>query len=188
LPIIFIVALSRGAGPADATALLQLFWADLTVTQSAFDLFTKFVFGAALIDLGMSLFTRRHEALHDLVSGTSVFREQRVKKKQRRSRQKKAILKKIAPRPQNEPINPVFPTVASLFVPGLGQLLNGQGSKGLVFFIGLVVAFFLAVNGGRDYLPAIIWGVNVFDANRSAHKRLRRFKQDPSAPNDLSDF
>ena len=190
LPIVFMVALSRGMGPADAAALLQPFWSDLTVTQSAFDIFTKFACGAGLIDLGMTLFTRRREALHDLISGTSVFREQRVRKKQRKpKRKKKALLKKSPLRQQSEPLNPKLPTVASLLVPGLGQLTNGHGGKGLVFFIGVGVALIMdGMDQSGPWWWVAIWGLNVYEANRSAHRRLRQFKKDSASPSESSDF
>ena len=53
-----------------------------------------------------------------------------------------------------------FALVLSFFIPGLGQLYNGQAMKGaLVFFGGIILAIF---SGGLLAIP--VWPYGMFDA------------------------
>lgn len=164
----------------------------LTIGTGLLENLFKVLYGLVIVDLGASFFTRRRETMHDLMSGSSVFREQRVKKR-KKVRKKKASRKpkwsnRRGPasklRPEDLP-NPLGPTLASVFVPGLGQLWNDQGSKGLVFFIGLVASMVMAVNDGVEFLPFVIWGLNIYDANRTAHRRIATARAGQSKPSDF---
>jgi hypothetical protein len=187
LPIVFMVALSRGVGLEQVNRFLPGIGLDVTLTQRMFHLFEQSVYAAVIIDLGMSLFTKRRESLHDLLSRTSVFREQRVKRRKRKPKRHQKLSRPKGPPPALQDLPaPALSTLASLFVPGLGQLLNGQGSKGLVFFIGLVIAF--AMSNNDYWFPLIVWGLNIYDANRTAHRRIAQLQRNPSARNQFSDI
>jgi len=187
LPIVFMVAFSRGVGLEQVNRFLPGIGLDVALTQRMFHLFEQSVYAAVIIDLGMSLFTKRRESLHDLLSRTSVFREQRVKRRKRKPKRHQKLSRPKGPPPALQDLPaPALSTLASLFVPGLGQLLNGQGSKGLVFFIGLVIAF--AMSNNDYWFPLIVWGLNIYDANRTAHRRIAQLQRNPSARNQFSDI
>ncbi|WP_235498802.1 hypothetical protein [Knoellia sp. Soil729] len=73
------------------------------------------------------------------------------------------------------PKNPAISLLGSFFIPGLGQLMNGDTGKGIVMFLAYCFSFLLMlVLIGFLTAPAIwIWGM--FDAYRSAQRwNLRR--------------
>jgi TM2 domain-containing membrane protein YozV len=51
--------------------------------------------------------------------------------------------------------NPALAAILSVFIPGLGQLYNGDTKKGLVMFGGAVVGLLLL---GLGWLAMMIWG------------------------------
>ena len=58
-----------------------------------------------------------------------------------------------------------FPALVSFFVPGLGQIIKGQVSKGiLIWLIGGIVSYFL---WWTFLAPFCIWVWNVYDAYNS---------------------
>ena len=188
LPFVLLVALSRDVGLEQVNQFLGRIGLQDTLTAQSFAMLANLIYATVIIDLGLSLFTRRREALHDLLSRTSVFREQRIKKRKRKSVKKKVVHKRGPTSVARDFPHPSLPTLGSLFVPGLGQLLNGQGSKGLVFFVGLVVALVVAAMNDDFWLPMIIWGLNVYDAHRSAQKQIEASRRDSSARDPLSDI
>lgn len=73
--------------------------------------------------------------------------------------------------PDREDKNPVVAALLSLLIPGLGQLYNGEVTKGIVFFIG--------------WFTIIAWPLAVMEAYYSARVgilegRLRRLGSDPA--------
>ena len=59
------------------------------------------------------------------------------------------------------PKNPALALLASFFIPGLGQLINGEAAKGILMFLGYAFSFVLMfVLIGFLTAPAIwIWGM-----------------------------
>lgn len=73
--------------------------------------------------------------------------------------------------PRREEKSPVVAALLSLLIPGLGQLYNGEVTKGIVFFIG--------------WLTIVAWPLAVMEAYYSARvgileSRIRRLGGDPS--------
>lgn len=68
------------------------------------------------------------------------------------------------------PKNPALSLLGSFFIPGLGQLMNGDTSKGIIMFLGYLFSFLLMfVLIGFLTAPAIwIWGM--IDAYQSAQR------------------
>lgn len=68
------------------------------------------------------------------------------------------------------PKNPALSLLASFFIPGLGQLMNGDTGKGVGMFLGYAFSFILMfVLVGFLTAPAIwIWGM--IDAYQSAQR------------------
>lgn len=68
------------------------------------------------------------------------------------------------------PKNPALALLGSFFIPGLGQLMNGDNGKGIGMFVAYVVSFLLMfVLIGFLTAPAIwIWGM--IDAYQSAQR------------------
>jgi TM2 domain-containing membrane protein YozV len=65
---------------------------------------------------------------------------------------------------------PVFGLILSFFIPGLGQVYNGDLGKGLVLFIAAVISvclMFLCI-GFVTYI--VIWLYSMFDAYNYAEK------------------
>lgn len=65
---------------------------------------------------------------------------------------------------------PLFALVLSFFIPGLGQLYNGDARKGIILFVGAVVSALLmwVCLGFLTYL--IIWLYGMYDAYVYAEK------------------
>ena len=55
-------------------------------------------------------------------------------------------------------------TVASVFVPGLGQLLKGDTKKAAMFFVGYMMSIFLLILLIGFILVPLVWAYNVYDA------------------------
>lgn len=72
--------------------------------------------------------------------------------------------------PQVAPKSPGLALLASFFIPGLGQLINGEAIKGVLMFLGYVFSFALMfVLIGFLTAPAIwIWGM--IDAYQGAQR------------------
>lgn len=80
------------------------------------------------------------------------------------------------PRPvrQVSPKSPGLAVLGSFFVPGLGQLINGQGSKALFFFFCWVASFVLIFILIGFLTAPIVWVWSMADAHSSArHWNLR---------------
>lgn len=71
---------------------------------------------------------------------------------------------------QVAPKNPALSLLGSFFIPGLGQLMNGDTTKGILMFVGYALSFLLMlVLIGFLTAPAIwIWGM--IDAYQSAQR------------------
>lgn len=64
--------------------------------------------------------------------------------------------------------NPGLALLASFFLPGLGQMVNGEQRKGVMFMVGtLVAAVWVVLLVGLLILP-VVWVFSMVDAYRSA--------------------
>ncbi|GIL34022.1 hypothetical protein [Phycicoccus sp. DTK01] len=73
-----------------------------------------------------------------------------------------------SPMMQVAPKSPGLAVLASFFLPGLGQFVNGQGAKGFAFLFSCFVGFLLlAVVIGVFVLP-VVWVWSMVDAYSSA--------------------
>lgn len=71
---------------------------------------------------------------------------------------------------QTEKKSPGIAAIASFFVPGLGQIYNGQIIKGLIFIIiGAILALLMLVLIGFILYP-IFWIINIYDAYNTAER------------------
>ena len=61
--------------------------------------------------------------------------------------------------------NPFLATVCSFFIPGLGQVYNGETAKGVGIFAGTLVGLFLVIIPGL-----IVWAYGLYDAYTTAKK------------------
>ncbi|AKB75149.1 hypothetical protein MSLAZ_1888 [Methanosarcina lacustris Z-7289] len=66
--------------------------------------------------------------------------------------------------------NPGFAAVLSFFIPGLGQIYNGQIMKGIVFIILASVFGFLTVVLIGYILYPLFWVYNLYDAYNTARE------------------
>lgn len=117
--------------------------------------------GIAAADLLASLVTRRGETLHDLVSGTSVFKLERVKKR----KPKRSPLQH-----GDEPVQPILPLLASV-IPGGGQFVNGEPGKAVLFLV-LTLSTIAAFG-----LGLIAWIYAGYDAFATAERRQRQWAE-----------
>jgi|GEM_PF-6162402 len=81
------------------------------------------------------------------------------------------------------PRSPGVAAVLSFFVPGLGQLYNGQLLKWFLFFAPSAVCFLIAFAASPVYaLPcyAALWLLSIWDAD-STTERMCEAKKSPSA-------
>jgi TM2 domain-containing membrane protein YozV len=65
---------------------------------------------------------------------------------------------------ENKKTIAVFAVILSLFIPGLGQLVNGQVTKGIVFLILDFVAWLTFILFIGYLLWAILWVISMIDA------------------------
>jgi len=114
------------------------------------------LFGIAGLDVFASLLAGKGAALHDLLSGTAVFREELVKHKKRPMKER--------------PIHPYVPLFASI-VPGLGQLLNGEMGKSIAFFVAM------AMTASWDLWP-ITWAIAAYEAWYTAKQREEKWRRE----------
>lgn len=65
---------------------------------------------------------------------------------------------------------PILSLILSFFIPGLGQIYNGQATKGIVLIIAAVISVVLATVciGGLTYL--LVWLYAMFDAYVTAER------------------
>jgi TM2 domain-containing membrane protein YozV len=60
--------------------------------------------------------------------------------------------------------------IASFFIPGLGQIYNGQIGKGIMYIIiGIIFALLMIVLIGFILYP-LFWAYNIYDAYTTAEK------------------
>lgn len=114
------------------------------------------LFGIAGLDVFASLLAGKGAALHDLLSGTAVFREELVKHKKRPMK--------------DRPIHPYVPLFASI-VPGLGQLVNGEMGKSIAFFVAMAMTANLA-------LWPIAWAIAAYEAWYTAKQREEKWRRE----------
>lgn len=69
-----------------------------------------------------------------------------------------------------QPKNPGIALVASFFIVGLGQLINGQVGKGIAFFVSAIVSAFLMFLIIGFVTTPILWIWSMADAYQSAKK------------------
>lgn len=125
-------------------------WAAHTVTAR------NVLFAVAGLDVLVCLLAGKGAALHDLLSGTAVFREELVKHKKRT--------------PKERPLDPRIPLVASI-VPGFGQLVNGEMGKGLAFFIAMAIT-------APVELWMFTWALAAYEAWHTAKQRADKWRRD----------
>ncbi|MCL7413959.1 MAG: hypothetical protein M8353_10160, partial [ANME-2 cluster archaeon] len=66
--------------------------------------------------------------------------------------------------------NPGIAAIASFFIPGLGQIYNGEIGKGILFIIvGGIFALLMAVLIGFILYP-LFWIYNIYDAYKTAER------------------
>ncbi|KJS10659.1 MAG: hypothetical protein VR67_17395 [Peptococcaceae bacterium BRH_c8a] len=65
--------------------------------------------------------------------------------------------------------NPGIAAVLSFLIIGLGQVYNGQISKGLLFFGGAIVSGFLTMIIIGFILLPVIWLYGIYDAYKTAN-------------------
>ena len=66
--------------------------------------------------------------------------------------------------------NPGIAAVLSFFIPGLGQIYNGQIGKGILFIItGVILALMIIIVIGIILYP-IFWIYNIYDSYTTAQK------------------
>ncbi len=75
------------------------------------------------------------------------------------------------PQPQK---NPGFAVVLSFFVPGLGQIYNGQIMKGIIFIVLASFFGFLTVFLIGYILYPLFWIYNLYDAYNTAKRYNER--------------
>ena len=61
--------------------------------------------------------------------------------------------------------NPVLATICSFFIPGLGQVYNGETAKGVGIFAGTLIGLFIFIIPGL-----IVWVFGLYDAYTTAKK------------------
>ena len=61
--------------------------------------------------------------------------------------------------------NPILATICSFFIPGLGQVYNGETAKGVGVFAGTLIGLFLLIIPGL-----IVWVFGLYDAYTTATK------------------
>jgi TM2 domain-containing membrane protein YozV len=66
--------------------------------------------------------------------------------------------------------NPGIATVLSFFIPGAGQIYNGQIGKGIVFFGAAIVSYWLCFILIGFVLAPIVWIYAMVDANKTAKR------------------
>ncbi len=112
------------------------------------------------IDILAALFNARGRSLHDVFSGTSVYREEKVKAKKKKRKKIDLLGGSSAPSPR-------LAAFLSVCFIGGGQLLNGEVGKGLLFLGGAVWMF----TRGNEFIALAIWGIAVMDAFRNSQRR-----------------
>jgi TM2 domain-containing membrane protein YozV len=79
------------------------------------------------------------------------------------------------PARQVAPKNPALAVIASFFLPGLGQFVNGQGGKGVVFLIAYIVSLVLILLFVGVFLAPIVWIWSMIDAYSGAQNWNARY-------------
>lgn len=134
IPTWSVVLWFRGDGFAQMEDVLRLLarlsYVTTPLPEATLEMIARGLLGLVGIDLLAVLFTRRAQTLHDLASGTAVFREDRVRRRAPPSGAR-----------DPRPIAPAIPLIASI-VPGIGQLINGQVGKMLLVYIALAFCSF----------------------------------------------
>ena len=76
-----------------------------------------------------------------------------------------SVVQKVSVQPVQEEKNAVVAVVYSFFVPGLGQVYDGETGRGVATLIGTLVGFFIFVIPGL-----IVWIFGMYDAYSIAKK------------------
>ncbi len=79
------------------------------------------------------------------------------------------------PAQQVAPKNPALAVIASFFVPGLGQFVNGQGGKGVVFLLSYIASLVLILAFVGVFLAPIVWIWSMVDAYSGAQSWNARY-------------
>ena len=72
------------------------------------------------------------------------------------------------PARQVAPKNPALAVIASFFLPGLGQFVNGQGGKGAAFLLSYIASALLLLVIVGFVLVSIVWIWSMVDAYSGA--------------------
>ena len=78
--------------------------------------------------------------------------------------QQKEIVQPVA-QPVTEEKSPVLAAVCSFFIPGLGQVYDGQMARGFAIFFGTLIGLFLLILPGM-----LVWLFGIYDAYSTAKK------------------
>ncbi len=79
------------------------------------------------------------------------------------------------PARQVAPKNPALAVIASFFVPGLGQFVNGQGGKGVAFLLSYIGSLVLILVFVGVFLAPIVWIWSMIDAYSGAQRWNARY-------------
>lgn len=71
---------------------------------------------------------------------------------------------------QVSPKSPGLAVLGSFFVPGLGQLINGDAGKGIAFFLFWVLSLFLMIVAIGFLTAPLLWVWSMVDAYSSARQ------------------
>lgn len=79
------------------------------------------------------------------------------------------------PARQVAPKSPALAVIASFFLPGLGQFVNGQAGKGVVFLVSYVVSLLLILALVGFILAPMVWIWSMIDAYSGAQSWNARY-------------
>ncbi len=79
------------------------------------------------------------------------------------------------PARQVAPKNPALAVLASFFLPGLGQFVNGQGGKGVAFLLSYITSLVLILAFVGIFLAPIVWIWSMVDAYSGAQSWNARY-------------
>jgi len=133
------------------------------------DLVRKGLLSLVLLDIGAAFLSPRRRTFHDVLSGTSVFREDRIRKKNKRKSRKRAR-DNGPPLGEVRPVSPLMAALLSL-IPGLGQLANRDRIKAVAIFVAFLVSY--SLENGAHWLVLLL---SVGEAWWTARKRTDAFE------------
>jgi len=76
----------------------------------------------------------------------------------------------MTPQPGTASRNPVASLLASLLIPGLGTIINGETGKGVLVLAGWIVSWFLVLATIGLILVPAVWIYGMYDAFQGARR------------------